>query len=114
MVQLSSEHEAMKTTKQQTKAKTMEEMFAQVSAEVDFERRSRSGHQNLIGHGQGDKLCASTIMKMDISKDQFLVGDVFMRKYYTVFDRDNDKVGLAEANTSEKVAALNQGSSSTD
>jgi len=38
----------------------------------------------------GSNACASTIMKMDISHDMFLVGDVFMRKYYTVFDRDND------------------------
>lgn len=50
--------------------------------------------------------CGSTIQAMDISKKMFLVGDVFMRKFYTVFDRDNDRVGLAEAVTSDKVKAL--------
>ena len=50
--------------------------------------------------------CASTIMTMDISKEMFLVGDVFMRKFYTVFDRDNDRVGLAEANTNDKIKSL--------
>jgi len=58
--------------------------------------------------GSGSNACASTIMKMDISHDMFLVGDVFMRKYYTVFDRDNDQVGLAPAVTSDKLKALSQ------
>lgn len=34
---------------------------------------------------------------MDLKKDMFLVGDLFMRKFYTVFDRENDRIGLAEA-----------------
>ena len=57
----------------------------------------------------GSMKCASTIMPMDIRKSMFLVGDVFMRKYYTIFDRENDRVGLAEANTNDKVKALTQG-----
>lgn len=52
--------------------------------------------------------CASTIMTMDIAKDMFLVGDVFMRKFYTVFDRANDRIGLAEAVTNDKIKSLNQ------
>ena len=41
--------------------------------------------------------CASTVMAMDISREMFLVGDIFMRKFYTIFDRDNDRVGIAKA-----------------
>ena len=43
------------------------------------------------------KKCKGTFMAMDLDRDMFLVGDMFMRKYYSVFDRDNNRVGLAEA-----------------
>ena len=46
-------------------------------------------------------------MTMDISRDMFLVGDVFMRKFYTIFDRDQNRVGLATAVTNDKIRALN-------
>jgi hypothetical protein len=36
-------------------------------------------------------------MQMDLKRDMFVVGDLFMRKYYTIFDRDNNRVGLAKA-----------------
>lgn len=54
----------------------------------------------------GPSKCGSTIMSMNIAKQMFLVGDVFMRKYYTIFDRENDRVGLAQASTNKKVKAL--------
>lgn len=34
---------------------------------------------------------------VDIGYGMFLMGHDFMAKYYTVFDRDNNQVGLAEA-----------------
>jgi hypothetical protein len=51
--------------------------------------------------------CASTVMTMDIAKDMFLVGDVFMRKFYTVFDRENNRVGLAPAITNDLLRQQN-------
>merc|ERR1711990_1363249 len=45
------------------------------------------------------KFCAARLNELDIEADMFLVGDIFMRKFYTVFDRDNDRVGLARSIT---------------
>lgn len=45
--------------------------------------------------------CSTTIGMLDVHQpgldDLFIAGDMFMQLYYTVFDRENDKVGLAES-----------------
>ena len=69
-------------------APPLEDDFDYVQAEADI--RSSNGSKSI-------KACSSTIMTMDISHKMFLVGDVFMRKFYTIFDRDENKVGLAKA-----------------
>jgi hypothetical protein len=69
-------------------APPQEDDFDYVQAEADI--RSSIGAKSI-------KACSSTIMTMDISHKMFLVGDVFMRKFYTIFDRDENKVGLAKA-----------------
>jgi len=84
-----------------------EDAWAQTEADVERHHKTHL-EQNEEKGGSGDMACASTIMTMDISKEMFLVGDVFMRKFYTVFDRDNDRVGLAEAVTNDKIKALSQ------
>ena len=68
----------------------------QVDADVD-RNRGRGKKHHSKSNGDVKQVCASTLMTMDIKNSMFLVGDVFMRKFYTIFDRDNDRVGLALA-----------------
>ena len=50
---------------------------------------------------EGDSICMPSIAPLDIKQagqeNLFILGDSFMQMFYTVFDRDNDRVGLAEA-----------------
>lgn len=55
-------------------------------------------HLKLQGGGHCHKL---KIAQLDLhsysAKEIFLIGDVFMQKFYTIFDRDNDRIGFATA-----------------
>jgi hypothetical protein len=50
---------------------------------------------------EGDSICMTSISPLDImqrgQENLFIVGDSFMQLFYTIFDRDNDRVGLAQA-----------------
>ena len=53
------------------------------------------------GHKMGsniEKQCSSLLKNADLTHLMFVVGNHFMRTYYTVFDRDNHQIGLALAN----------------
>ena len=57
--------------------------------------------------GFGSKHCRALMMPLDIPRPHgpaWIFGDVFMQKYFTVFDRDRDSVGLALANHKEPKA----------
>jgi hypothetical protein len=49
----------------------------------------------------GDSICMTSITNLDIlqagQQNLFILGDSFMQLYYTIFDRDNDRVGMAKS-----------------
>lgn len=40
-------------------------------------------------------ICYSNFEGMAVDSDLWILGDVFLRLYFTVFDRANDRIGLA-------------------
>jgi cathepsin D len=96
------------------------QIVAQVDSEDLTETKPTEGmntqietDESRLVHG-GPMKCGSTIMTMNIARQMFLVGDVFMRKYYTIFDRENDRVGLALASTNQRVQALSGNKKATE
>ena len=48
--------------------------------------------------GPERKMCSSALYESFVDEEEtFLLGETFMRKFYSVFDRDNDRVGFAKS-----------------
>ena len=71
---------------------------------IDGEEYNITSHhwnERKIRSGGDEGVCYSKIDTLDIMQpgqgNLFILGDSFMQLYYSVFDRDTDKVGLASA-----------------
>lgn len=62
-------------------------------------------------YGPNDAVCMTSISNLDIfQKGQdnlFILGDSFMQMFYTIFDRDNDRVGLAKSRINKAETSMN-------
>lgn len=72
------------------------EKIPDITWTIDGKDYTVSGPKLVI---QTSGMCLFAMMGMDFPKPgpQWILGDVFMREYYTVFDYDNKKLGFAKA-----------------
>lgn len=76
-----------------------EDLVFELSNGIEY---SLPSHHWLTREGTKDKgACKSILSELDIGShdndNMFIVGDIFMSLYYTIFDRDTDMVGFAKA-----------------
>lgn len=73
-----------------------------------------SHHFMDVFHGvykSNDSVCMTSITNLDIfqegQENLFILGDAFMQIFYTIFDRDNDRVGLAKSRIYNSETTMN-------
>ena len=70
-----------------------------------FSKNDESDYINFLSK-KTIMFCTPAFMKLDVPKPRgpiFVLGDTFIRNYYSVFDRDNKKVGFAKANHNKDI-----------
>jgi len=45
-------------------------------------------------------------MNIDVASEMLVAGTKFMRRLYTIYDRDNDRVGLAQSSNLSKIEEI--------
>ena len=60
---------------------------------------NEEGNESPYSH-EKNKNCVAAIMPMDLNENEnnvWILGDIFLSKYYSIFDRDNSRIGFAIA-----------------